>query len=76
MVIVDHSYNHAIALQLMRGLYNGQQRALTSKETQKITVRKFSDFIFRNMLTIWFGLYNLNKGNLCHFCRARENAAW
>jgi len=30
MVIVDRSYNlRAAALQLMRGLYNGQQRPLT-----------------------------------------------
>jgi len=43
-----------IALQLMQGLYDGQQRPLTSNETQKIKFRKFLDFIFRNQLTIWF----------------------
>jgi len=65
----------AIALQLMQGLYNGQQRHLTSKKTKKITVQKFLDFIFRKMLTIWFGLYNLNQWYLCLFGRVRENAA-
>jgi len=35
MVIVDRSYDPAIALQLMRGLYDGQQRPLTSKKDTK-----------------------------------------
>jgi len=42
----------AIALQLMRGLYNGQQRPLTSKKTQKITFQNCSDFVIRKTLTI------------------------
>jgi len=33
-----------IALHLMRGLYDGQQRPLTSNKTQKITICKFLDF--------------------------------
>jgi len=37
---------HVIALQFMRRLYDGQQRPLTSKKTQKITVRNNLDFIF------------------------------
>jgi len=45
----------AIALQLMRGLYNGQQRPLTSKKDTKIPFRCCLDFTIRNALTIWFG---------------------
>jgi len=37
----------AVYLQLMQGLYDGQQRPLTSKKTQKITVRNISNFILR-----------------------------
>jgi len=29
---------HAIALQLMQGLYNGQQRSLTSKKNTKLQI--------------------------------------
>jgi len=39
MVIVDRSYDPGIALQLMRGLYNSQQRPLTSKKDTKISYR-------------------------------------
>jgi len=46
MVIVDHSYP-AIALQLMRGSYNGQQRPLTSKKDTKYSYRICPDFIFQ-----------------------------
>jgi len=42
----------AIALQLMRKLYNGQQRPLTSKKTQKIIYRYCLDFVIRKTLTI------------------------
>ena len=33
----------AIALQLMRGLYNGQQRPLTSKKTPKFRFQKWEE---------------------------------
>jgi len=37
----------AIALQLMCGSYNGQQRPLTSKKDTKISYRQCPDFSFR-----------------------------
>jgi len=43
---------YAIALQLMQGLYDGQQRPMTSNTTLKIIVQINSDFIIRKMLTI------------------------
>jgi len=46
MVIVDHSNDPAIALQLMWGSYNGQQRPLTSKKDTKYSYRLCSNFIF------------------------------
>jgi len=61
----------AIALQLMRELYNGQQRPLTSKKTQKTLDHNFLNFVFWKMLTIWFGLYYPDQGYLCLFCKAR-----
>ena len=42
----------AIALQLMRGLYNGQQRPLTSKKDTKILFRRCPDFKIWSALTI------------------------
>jgi len=63
----------SIFLQLMRGLYNGQQRPLTSKKIPKITFRKCLDFVFRKTLTIWFGLHNPNQGYFWFFLQgARE----
>jgi hypothetical protein len=38
MIIVDRSYDPAIALQLMQGSYNGQQRPLTSKMDTKFHI--------------------------------------
>jgi len=54
-----------IELKLMRGLYNGQQRPLTSKKDTKISFRRCPDFKIQNALTIWFQ----------NFCRACEKAA-
>jgi hypothetical protein len=62
----------AIALQLMRGSYNGQQRPLTSKKDTKYADRIWPDFIFRKLLTIWSGKHNPDQGYFWNFCRARE----
>jgi len=43
----------AIALQLMRGSYNGQQGPLTSKQDTKISYRRCPDFKIRKSITIW-----------------------
>jgi len=53
---------HAIALQLMRKLYNGQQRPLTSKKDTKISYPFGLGFIIRKSLTIWFWKYNPDQG--------------
>ena len=62
----------AIDLQLMLGLYNSQQRPLTSKKTPKILYRKCPGFVFQKSLTIWFGLHNPDQGYFWFICRVRE----
>jgi len=64
----------AIALQLMRGSYNGQQRPLTSKKDTKFHIVCFR-ILFSEILTIWFGKRNPDKGYYWNFCGAREKAA-
>jgi hypothetical protein len=52
---------HAISLQFMQGFYDGQQRPLTSNTTQKMQLVKFRILESEKILTILFGLYNLNQ---------------
>ena len=56
----------AIALQLMRGVYNGQERPLISKKTPNHT-SKLSEFYFPELLTIWFGFHNPDQVYFCIF---------
>jgi len=66
----------AIALQLMHGLYNGQQRHLTLKRTPKIIFQKCLDFVFQKTFTMCSGLHNPDKGYFWYFDRAREKQEW
>jgi len=47
--------NPAIALELVWGSYNGQQRPLTSKKDTKYLYRIYPDFVFIEKLTRKFG---------------------
>ena len=53
--------NPAIALQLVWGSYNGQQKLLTSKKDTKKHITSGPNLIVQISLTIWSGLYNLNQ---------------
>jgi len=50
--------NPAIALQLVWGSYNGQQRPFTSKKDTKKHITSGPKFVFLIALTIYSGLYN------------------
>jgi len=67
--------NPAIALQLVWGSYNGQQRPFISKKDTKKHITSSPEFVFRIVLTICSGLYNPDQGYFWKFCRAREKAA-
>jgi len=56
----------AIALQLMRGLYNCQQRPLTSKKDTKFH-SVCARIYFPESLTIWFGKWNSDQGYFWNF---------
>jgi len=66
--------NPAIALQLVWGSYNGQQRLFTSKKDTKKHITSGPEFVFRIALTICSGLYNLDQMYFWKSCRAREEA--
>jgi len=63
--------NPAIALQLMRGLYNDQQRILTSKKYIKFHIVCFRIGFFGNC-TIMFGKHNPDQKYFWNFCRTHE----
>jgi len=63
----------AIALQLMRGLYNSQQRPLTSKKDTKVHIVCVRILVFgNNNNLVWKTKFG--PGVLLKFCRAREKA--
>jgi hypothetical protein len=64
--------NPAIALQLVWGSYNGQQRPLTSKKDTKKHITFGPEYVFRKSLAILSGLYNPDQRYIWNFCRARE----
>ena len=66
--------NPAIALQLVRGSCNGQQRPLTSKKDTKFHSICFR-IVFSRTLTIRFGKHNPDQGYFWNFYRAREKGA-
>jgi len=67
--------NPAIALQLVWGSYNSQQRPFTSKKDTKKHITSGPKFVFRIALTICSGLYNLDHGYFWKFYRARQKTA-